>query len=272
MTGANLATRPAPPLQVPCAAHVLIARVGSAWRFPAAHAGKSIGMTLGALTGAVVGTRRPARLVVAGAPGSGKGTQCPALAGRLGVPHISTGDLLRDEVRRESALGTEVAATMARGGLLPDALVLALVGNRLTQDDTDDGFVLDGFPRTSEQARALCNLLGPDGLDLVVELVVPAEIILSRLAERRVCGGCNTPASVSDARCRACHGELERRGDDDAAAVHRRLAAYRCYTEPMLRWFERRGLLVRVDGGAPSASVTASLLRLVDGGTLVVGV
>lgn len=221
-------------------------------------------MTLAASTPATVGgTGRPTRLVVAGAPGSGKGTQCPTLADALGVPHISTGDLLREEVRRESALGMEVAATMARGGLLPDALVLALVGNRLTQEDADDGFVIDGFPRTSEQARALCNLLGPDGLDLVIELIVPSETILGRLAERRVCADCSTPAPVTDSACDACGGSLERRSDDDAAAVHRRLAAYRCYTEPMLRWFERRGLLVRIDGGAAPERVTSSLLRLV---------
>ena len=220
-------------------------------------------MTRGAAMFATAGARRTTRLVVAGAPGSGKGMQCPVLADALGVPHVSTGGLLRDEVRRDSALGTEVAATMARGGLLPDALVLALVGNRLTQDDTDDGFVLEGFPRTSEQARALCNLLGPDGLDLVVELVVPAETIADRLAERRVCADCGTPAAATDEHGAACHGDLGRRSDDDAATVHRRFAAYRCYTEPMLRWFERRGLLVRVDGGADPGRVTTSLLRLV---------
>jgi adenylate kinase len=221
--------------------------------------------TLGATVGATnqADVSRPTRIVVAGAPGSGKGTQCPALAEALGVPHISTGDLLRDEVRRESALGMEVAATMARGGLLPDALVLALVGNRLTQDDADDGFVLDGFPRTSEQARALCNLLGPDGLDLVIELLVPAEAVISRLAERRVCADCSAAAPATGDVCDACGGRLARRSDDDAAAVHRRLAAYRCYTEPMLRWFERRGLLVRLDGAAPAERVTSTLLRLV---------
>ena len=221
----------------------------------------TLGATAGATTEADVS--RLTRIVVAGAPGSGKGTQCPALAEAMGVPHISTGDLLRDEVRRESALGMEVAATMARGGLLPDALVLALLGNRLTQDDADDGFVLDGFPRTSEQARALCNLLGPDGLDLVIELVVPAEAIISRLAERRVCADCSAPGPTTGDACEACGGKLGRRSDDDAAAVHRRLAAYRCYTEPMLRWFERRGLLVRLDGAAPAERVTSTLLRLV---------
>jgi adenylate kinase len=214
-------------------------------------------------------------LVVAGAPGAGKGTQCPRLADALDVPHISTGELLREEVRRESALGLEVASTMARGGLLPDALVLALVGNRLTQDDALDGFVLDGFPRTSEQARALCNLLGTDGLDLVIELTLPSDVILARLATRLVCRECGAPASPSDPptvrqgragraarECASCGGRLERRSDDDAAAVHRRLAAYRCYTEPMLRWFERRNQLVRIDGARGTDEVTAALLNL----------
>ncbi len=211
-------------------------------------------------------------LVVAGAPGAGKGTQCPRLAAALGVPHISTGELLREEVRRESALGLEVASTMARGGMLPDALVLALVGNRLTQDDALDGFVLDGFPRTSEQARALCNLLGSDGLDLVIELTLPSDIILARLATRLVCRDCGAPASEAGepapsgragrTRCTECGGRLERRSDDDAAAVHRRLAAYRCYTEPMLRWFERRNQLVRIDGARRADEVTAALLNL----------
>jgi adenylate kinase len=220
------------------------------------------------------------QVVVAGAPGAGKGTQCPRLAIALDVPHISTGELLREEVRRESALGLEVASTMARGGLLPDALVLALVGNRLTQDDALDGFVLDGFPRTSEQARALCNLLGADGLDLVVELTLPSDVILARLATRLVCGECGVPASPSPSGsgsasvgasgrggrgprgCELCGGRLERRSDDDAAAVHRRLAAYRCYTEPMLRWFERRNQLVRIDGARGTDEVTTSLLDI----------
>jgi adenylate kinase len=211
-----------------------------------------------------VAERSRRRLVVAGAPGAGKGTQCPRLAGDLGVPHISTGDLLRDEVRTQSALGTEVAATMARGGLLPDALVLALVGNRLTQEDADDGFVLDGFPRTSEQARALCNLLGHDGLDLVIELVVSSDHIVGRLAERLVCGDCDAPSEPRDrTRCGICGGALVRRSDDEAAAVHRRLAAYRCYTEPMLRWFERRNQLVRVDGNRPADAVSEQLRTLV---------
>jgi adenylate kinase len=222
-----------------------------------------------------VATTQVRHLVVAGAPGAGKGTQCPRLAAALGVSHISTGELLREEVRRESALGVEVASTMARGGLLPDALVLALVGNRLTQDDALDGFVLDGFPRTSEQARALCNLLGAEGLDLVIELTLPSDVILARLATRLVCGECGVPAipsangSATTGRaarapreCDACGGRLERRSDDDAAAVHRRLAAYRCYTEPMLRWFERRNQLVRIDGARGTDEVTASLLTL----------
>lgn len=196
--------------------------------------------------------RRGPRLAVLGRQGAGKGTQCSLLAARMGVPHLSTGDLFRDEVAAGTALGRRVVGCLEAGALVPDDLVLEVVTPALA---ASDGYLLDGFPRTLSQATALLEAAGDDALDVAVELVVPSSVVLPRLAARRVCRSCGeiyvTPEGGPEiTTCRVCGGRVARRADDTKAAIRRRLAAYDEQTRPLLLWLADRGLLLSVDGVA----------------------
>jgi adenylate kinase len=197
--------------------------------------------------------RRGPRLAVLGRQGAGKGTQCSLLASRLGVPHLSTGDLFRDEVAAGTPLGRRVSGFLEIGELVPDEVVLDVVTTALAA--APQGYLLDGFPRNLAQATALLGLAGDDALDVTVELVVPSAVVLPRLAARRVCGSCGeiyvTPEGGPEiTTCRVCGGRVARRADDTKSAIRRRLAAYDEQTGPMLLWLADRGLLVSVDGVA----------------------
>jgi adenylate kinase len=170
----------------------------------------------------------------------------------MGVPHLSTGDLFRDEVAAGTALGRRVAGCLEAGALVPDDLVLEVVTPALA---ASDGYLLDGFPRTLSQATALLEAAGDDALDVAVELVVPSSVVLPRLAARRVCRSCGeiyvTPEGGPEiTTCRVCGGRVARRADDTKAAIRRRLAAYDEQTRPLLLWLADRGLLLSVDGVA----------------------
>jgi len=197
--------------------------------------------------------RRP-RVLVLGRPGSGKGTQSARLAARLGVPHVSTGDLFRTAAVQETSLASVVRGYLDAGELVPDDLVVDIVADRLGPAGAARGFVLDGFPRTVAQAERLVELIEPHRVDLAIDLDVPAAVVRRRLAVRRVCDHCGN-AIVSTrpaASCGACGGLLTARADDAAAVVTRRLAQYEQVTVPLLAWLAERSLLVRVDGlGAP---------------------
>ena len=200
----------------------------------------------------------PARLIVLGRQGAGKGTQCSLLASRLGIPHVSTGDLLRTEVDAATPLGREAARAMAAGVLVPDDLVLEVLAKRLAGHDARaHGYLLDGFPRTLAQGQALFEVLGAGAADLAVEVHVPTEVVLPRLAARRICVDCGTtttlcPEGTGDRPCHECNGRLERRADDTDAAIRRRLAIYDDESGPLLVWLDSQGILVSVDGvGAP---------------------
>jgi adenylate kinase len=171
----------------------------------------------------------------------------------LGVPHLSTGDLFRDEVAAGTPLGRRVAGFLEIGELVPDEAVLDVVALALAA--APQGYLLDGFPRNLAQATALLDLAGDDALDVTVELVVPSSVVLPRLAARRVCGSCGeiyvTPEGGPEiTTCRVCGGRVARRADDTKPAIRRRLAAYDEQTRPMLLWLADRGLLVSVDGVA----------------------
>lgn len=189
------------------------------------------------------------RVLVLGRPGSGKGTQCARLAERLAVPHISTGDLFRETVARDTPLGRVVRSYMESGDLVPDDLVVDVVDDRLGNDGAAIGFVLDGFPRTVVQAEQLADLIHPYDLDLAIDLVVPAEVARRRLATRLVCGDCGRsigPSAIG--ACRDCGGTFEERVDDDASTVARRLALYEESIGPLVAWLTERELLMPVDG------------------------
>ena len=207
------------------------------------------------------------RVVMLGRQGSGKGTQGTQLARLLVVPHISVGDVLRDAVRSGSPTGRRAHETMERGELVDDDLVVSLVAERLAAPDVrSGGFVLDGFPRTVDQATALDGILADSTLDRAVVIGVPLEVARARLLARRVCAGCGRIYSVERARgletwtCGACGGQVHRRADDTEEAVTRRLTLYDEQTQPLLDWFARRDQLLLVDGVGTSEEVFSRLL------------
>jgi adenylate kinase len=207
------------------------------------------------------------RAVMLGRQGSGKGTQGMQLARLLVVPHISVGDVLREAVRSGSPAGRRAQDMMERGELVDDELVLSMVTDRLAAADArSGGFVLDGFPRTVEQAEALRGVLTNVELDRAAVIDVPLEVARARLLARRVCAGCGRVYSVERARgletwtCGACGGEVRRRADDTEEAVTRRLTVYDKQTRPLLDWFARRDQLLVVDGVGSSEEVFTRLL------------
>lgn len=211
-----------------------------------------------------------ARLIILGKQGAGKGTQCVRLSRHYVVPHISTGDMFRAAVKARSALGEKAKQYMDAGELVPDEVVMGLVDERMALDDTQArGFVLDGFPRTVHQAKGLAELLAPDEIDLVVNLEVPTEVVLRRLAGRRVCVDCGTNYSVDNPprlnwTCDICGGEVVQREDDTEAAIRRRLDLYERETRPLVDWYAERDLLAEVVGVGDPDEITNGLVRVVD--------
>jgi adenylate kinase len=208
------------------------------------------------------------RLLMLGPPGAGKGTQAIKIARDHGVPKISTGEMLRDAVASGNTLGATVKETLARGELVSDDLILALVKGRLDDSDARHGFVLDGFPRTVAQARALDVLL--DGAPLaVVEIRVPDEELVRRVRGRRICERCGATASAFDgdpaatAACKVCGGRLVQRSDDSEAVVRDRLKVYWRETQPMIGFYEGRATFRRVDGARSPVDVYAAIAEAV---------
>jgi adenylate kinase len=206
-------------------------------------------------------------LVLIGPPGSGKGTQAARLADQYGIPHISTGDILRAAVKGGTDLGRRVADTLASGGLVGDGLMTELVRSRLAQSDVAPGFILDGFPRTVVQAQALDEMVSAP---LVVVLLEAAdEEIVKRLGKRRLCASCGITQAVdadTDEQidpCPYCGGTLVRRQDDDPATVRHRLATYALYATPVIAYYRSRPGFGSVDGLRHPQEVTAALRRLI---------
>lgn len=212
--------------------------------------------------------RSGVRLIVLGRQGAGKGTQCARLASRLAVPHLSTGDLFRAEIAADTALGAMLDRYVTSGELVPDEIVLDVVAARLgARSNRARGYLLDGFPRTAAQAQALFEVLGADAADLAVEIDVPVDVVLPRLASRRVCADCAAVTNVTlehpDVACPSCGGALQRRADDHPDAIARRLAGYDEQAAPLLGWFRRQGLLVQVNGVGPPDDVHDRLVAAV---------
>jgi adenylate kinase len=205
-----------------------------------------------------------------GRQGAGKGTQCTRLSRHYVVPHISTGEMLRAAVKEGTELGRKAAEIMNEGGLVPDDVMIGIVDERLDHDDTTRrGYVLDGFPRTVPQAKALADITDSRPLNLVIDLDVPQEIVLHRLASRRVCADCGANYSVDkppryDCVCDNCGGEVEQREDDTPAAIEKRLAEYERETAPLIDWYTDLGLLEVIDGQGSTYDVTQRLFAVVD--------
>ena len=211
-----------------------------------------------------------ARLILLGRQGAGKGTQCVRLSRHFVVPHISTGDMLRAAVREGTELGIMAKRVMDEGGLVGDDIMVGLVRERLAQPDAvGRGYILDGFPRTVGQAETLGKITSADPLDLVLDLVVPTDVVLARLAARRVCVDCATNYSVDAPPrygwvCDNCGGEVVQRADDTPDAIQKRLDLYELETAPLIAWYDERDLLTAVDGLGTADEVTQRLVAAID--------
>jgi adenylate kinase len=213
------------------------------------------------------------RLVFLGPPGAGKGTQARELAQEWGVPQIATGDMLREAVAAGTPLGREARRYMDQGALVPDDVIVGLIGERLAQPDAKKGFVFDGFPRTIPQAEALERLLADRGTDLdrAIYFDVPEAELVRRLTGRRVCRSCQTPYHVVSAPparegiCDRCGGPLYQRDDDSEATVRNRLGVYRAQTAPLLDYYRQRGMLSGVSGEGSIEAVRVSVRRAAEG-------
>lgn len=208
-------------------------------------------------------------LVFMGPPGAGKGTQAKAVAVHYGVPHISSGDIFRGEIERKTPLGRKIRSYLEQGTLVPDEITVEAVASRLEGEDCADGWLLDGFPRTEGQAKALDETLEADGAELsaVVYLEVDGETIVERMSGRRVCPKCGRSYHVKylrprvEGRCDACGTTLLIRDDDKPETVRERLATYEKQTAPLVEYYRRRGLLVRVAGEGSPEEVRARIFE-----------
>ncbi|GAA4688060.1 adenylate kinase [Phytohabitans rumicis] len=204
------------------------------------------------------------RLVLVGPPGAGKGTQAEFIAAHLAVPKISTGDIFRANVSQGTPLGVEARRYMDAGQLVPDEVTINMVRDRLAETDASDGFLLDGFPRTTPQAVALDKLLADLGtaLDLVMELVVDDDEVIRRLSGRRTCRGCGKIWHVEfdptsrEGICDRCGGQLFQRDDDQAETIANRLVEYAEKTAPLVDYYGAQGKLVGIDATGPVEDVT----------------
>lgn len=195
-----------------------------------------------------------------GPPGAGKGTQAQRFAATHGLPKISTGDILREAVHEGTKLGCIARETMDRGELVGDEVMIGIVGERLARQDTSPGFVLDGFPRTVAQATALDGLIDGRGALVVVDIVVPEDVLLRRLAARRICGSCGVNAQVDwTTHCGVCGGELVHRTDDEDGVVRERLKVYHRQTKPIVEFYSGRPTFRAIDGNQPPDVVTGAM-------------
>ncbi|WP_456370185.1 adenylate kinase [Geoglobus sp.] len=195
-------------------------------------------------------------LILLGPPGAGKGTQAKRIVEKYGIPQISTGDMFREAVAKGTELGKKAKEYMDRGELVPDEIVIGIVRDRISQPDCENGFILDGFPRTLNQAEALDEMLDDMGrrIDAVINIVVPDEEILKRIVYRRICKECGAVYNLiynppeRDGICDKCGGELYQRDDDKEETVRERLRVYREQTEPLIEYYGRKNLIHDIDG------------------------
>jgi len=210
-------------------------------------------------------------LVLLGAPGAGKGTQAKMLAGKYGILHISTGDILRENVSNNTELGKKAKEYMDKGELVPDTVLIDIIKDRLSKPDTDNGFLLDGYPRTIPQAVALDYIFGQLGkkLDVVIDIKVPDEELVARLAGRRMCK-CGASYHVKfnppkrDGICDVCSGELYQRDDDTESSVKTRLVAYYNQTHPLIDYYTYKGLLRTVSGTGDIGDIFGEITVVID--------
>lgn len=208
-------------------------------------------------------------LILLGPPGAGKGTQAERIVARYKVPHISTGDIFRAAIKQGTPLGQKAKSYLDAGELVPDDVVIGIVTERLESPDCNEGFLLDGFPRTIPQAIALESVLNGTGrpVNRVINIAVDPEALVKRLSGRRVCRECGAPYHVETkvekvaGRCDVCQGELYQRDDDQEETIRKRLTVYQNQTEPLIQFYQERGVILTVDGGQPIDQVWEAIVQ-----------
>ncbi|MBO5153548.1 MAG: adenylate kinase [Eubacterium sp.] len=207
------------------------------------------------------------KIIMLGAPGAGKGTQAKQIAGKYSIPHISTGDIFRANIKNGTELGKKAKEYMDQGLLVPDELTCDLVMDRIQQDDCKNGFVLDGFPRTIPQAEALDAALTKIGekMDYAIDVDVPDENIVSRMSGRRACLDCGATYHIvslppkTEGKCDHCRSDLVLRDDDKPETVQKRLTVYHEQTQPLIDYYKNQGILKSVDGTQPMEAVFTAI-------------
>uniref|UniRef100_A0A7V6CDR2 Adenylate kinase n=1 Tax=Thermodesulfobacterium geofontis TaxID=1295609 RepID=A0A7V6CDR2_9BACT len=211
-------------------------------------------------------------IIFLGPPGAGKGTQAKILIERYVIPQISTGDMLREHVAKGTELGVKAKEYMEKGQLVPDEIILGMVKERLSQEDAQRGFILDGFPRTVAQAEALDKILEEMGkkIEYVLALIVPDEELVTRLTGRRTCKNCGMMYHIKfkppkvEGKCDACGGELYQRPDDNEETVRNRLKVYHDQTAPLIEYYRKKGVLFEVDGSKGIDEITQQLINILE--------
>ena len=212
------------------------------------------------------------KIIMLGAPGAGKGTQAKKIAEKYAIPHISTGDIFRANIKNGTELGQKAKGYMDQGLLVPDELVVDLVADRVKQDDCKNGYVLDGFPRTIPQAEALDHALAEMGekMDYAINVEVPDENIVNRMSGRRACVDCGATYHIvyaptkEDGVCDKCGGSLILRDDDKPETVKKRLDVYHAQTKPLIDYYGDQGILKTVDGTLPMETVFDEIVKMIE--------
>lgn len=211
-------------------------------------------------------------IILMGLPGAGKGTQAEKIVANYPLPHISTGDMFRAAIKNETPLGVEAKKYIDNGQLVPDSVTIGLVEERLNQEDAENGFLLDGFPRTVEQAEALDEILAKSGrrIEKVVNIEVAPEILLPRLTGRRICKQCGTTYHLifnppkEDGICDKCQGELYQRSDDNEKTVANRLEVNINQTKPLLEFYNKKGVVADIEGDQDIDVVFSDVKKVLD--------
>ena len=212
------------------------------------------------------------KIIMLGAPGAGKGTQAKKLAAKYGIPHISTGDIFRANIKEGTELGSKAKGYMDQGLLVPDELVIDLVVDRLTWDDAKGGYVLDGFPRSIPQARALTDALAAKGesVDYAIDIEIPDQNIIERMGGRRACVGCGATYHIvnippkKEGICDNCGEKLILRDDDKPETVKKRLDVYHEQTQPLIEYYKNEGVLRSVDGTLSMDDCFAEIVKILE--------
>ncbi|MBW3001975.1 adenylate kinase [Candidatus Woesearchaeota archaeon] len=199
-------------------------------------------------------------IIIFGPPGSGKGTQAENIAERYGIPHISTGDMFRAAMEQGTDLGKQIMENMKKGILISDEITIKLVELRLKEADCTEGCILDGFPRTIEQAEALDSMIE---IGFVIVLDVPDDVVLKRIMNRRTCSKCKRPTTADEGdKCKKCGGELVKRSDEKEDVIKHRLGVYHEQTSPLLEYYKPRDIVHIIDGNRPVEEIFKDITKL----------